>query len=362
MPKPSNTCTSEFLLGHLLKRVSRSFYLTLAVLPESSRTPISLAYLLARTADTIADTSLIASNDRLAHLKTLNSQLTVNADTSRLTLMIGALQNKNVNDSEHQLIQHLPEILALYQSCAEQDQRRITHVVSTLIRGMIFDLETFPSPDSGLIQALNNRQALDHYTYLVAGCVGEFWTEVCSAHEVSCQNWPVETQRERGIRLGKALQLTNILRDVPQDLRIGRCYLPDTELAACGLKPQDLLLTKNTHQAQPVFTRWVKEALDHFNAGSQYAMMLPRRAIRLRLAVFWPALIGLATLRRLTNNPNWLCPEGKIKVSRRWIYQMLIISIPLSLSNRLMQKWFHRLDAGIRAQLPSDPVDHSCHT
>ncbi|MCI0869448.1 MAG: squalene/phytoene synthase family protein, partial [Chloroflexi bacterium] len=47
------------LLTDLLKGVSRSFYLTLRVLPGGIREPVGLAYLLARAADTIADTTLI---------------------------------------------------------------------------------------------------------------------------------------------------------------------------------------------------------------------------------------------------------------------------------------------------------------
>ena len=55
MPNPARA----LLLGSLLKSVSRSFYLTLRVLPTGMRDPVGLAYLLARAADTIADTSLI---------------------------------------------------------------------------------------------------------------------------------------------------------------------------------------------------------------------------------------------------------------------------------------------------------------
>ena len=43
--------------------------------------------------------------------------------------------------------------------------------------------------------------------------------------------------RARGVRFGKALQMTNVLRDVPADLASGRCYLPAAELAALGLAP-----------------------------------------------------------------------------------------------------------------------------
>src|SRR5271155_4019907 len=67
--------TRADLLGPLLKGVSRSFYLTLRVVPIGMRDPIGLAYLLARAADTIADTSLIPPAQRLELLLSLRSQV-----------------------------------------------------------------------------------------------------------------------------------------------------------------------------------------------------------------------------------------------------------------------------------------------
>jgi len=349
MPNKPNP-NDEFLLNTLLKSVSRSFFLTLKVLPSSSRLPISLAYLLARAADTIADTSIIPAQKRLIYLNTLDALLT-NTNYSLLKPIISELEHDDSDKSERLLMQHLPDIYACYQACSKPDQDRIAHVVSTLISGMRYDLETFPSETSGDIIALNNLHDLDRYTYLVAGCVGEFWTDICFDHEPHCQHWHINIQKERGVRLGKALQLTNILRDVAEDLRIGRCYLPQTQLEACGLKPQDLLLAEQAKKAKPILDHWTNEALAHFDAGADYAMTLPRHALRLRLAVFWPMLIGLATLRQLNDNPNWLCPDTKIKVSRRWVYKMLLMSLPLAASNRLMRMWLNRLHRDVKNQI-----------
>ena len=60
-------------LDHLLRQVSRSFYLSLRVLPSAVREPIGLAYLLARAADTVADTRLVPRAERLSHLETLRA-------------------------------------------------------------------------------------------------------------------------------------------------------------------------------------------------------------------------------------------------------------------------------------------------
>ena len=63
------------LLTRLLKQVSRSFYLTLRVLPRAIRPQIGLAYLLARTTDTIADTEIIPVAQRLAALQQLRERI-----------------------------------------------------------------------------------------------------------------------------------------------------------------------------------------------------------------------------------------------------------------------------------------------
>ena len=81
---------------------------------------------------------------------------------------------------------------------------------------------------------------LDRYTYFVAGCVGEFWTKISLDHTASLHHWNAEDMLARAVRFGKGLQLTNILRDLAQDLRIGRCYLPRTELSAVGVEPEQL--------------------------------------------------------------------------------------------------------------------------
>src|SRR5436190_18519247 len=67
--------SSNELLGSLLRDVSRSFYLTLRVLPARVRSQIGLAYLLARTTDTIADTEIVPLAQRLDALQKLHDRI-----------------------------------------------------------------------------------------------------------------------------------------------------------------------------------------------------------------------------------------------------------------------------------------------
>ena len=71
-------------------------------------------------------------------------------------------------------------------------------------------------------------------------------------HAVRLGGWDPEKMSALGVRFGKALQMTNVLRDVPKDLRIGRCYLPLEQLERAGVSPDELLEPKTGPRARPV--------------------------------------------------------------------------------------------------------------
>jgi len=237
----------------------------------------------------------------------------------------------------------LPDTFALLESLDEVDRGQVRWVIDTLVQGMEMDLTSFPAEDSGGLAALQTGADLDRYTYLVAGCAGEFWTNVTAAHESGLKAWNVAEMSAIGVRFGKALQLTNVLRDIPRDLRNGRCYLPADELKAAGLAPDDLFDPANESRSRAVLVPWMQTALGHFQAAEEYLTAIPRRSVRLRLACLWPLLLGLATLARLARNGKWLDPDSTTKVSRRWVYRMMLLSLPAVCSNTLLRFWVRRL-------------------
>ena len=331
------------MLTALLRGVSRSFYLTMRALPGPVRGQIGLAYLLARTADTIADTATLPPDERLARLLAFRAQVQ------------GAEGSWTVPEAEdpaeRRLLEAAPRALALLDQTAEADRARIRSVVITLSEGMEMDLRTFPTVESGDIGALADRAALDRYIYLVAGCVGEFWTEMTMAHDRALRHWDAEASAAGGVRFGKALQLTNVLRDTPRDLRKGRCYMPANELAALGLAPSDLLRPESSGRAWPVAASLVRLALEHYAAAESYILAIPRRALRLRLAALWPALIGLCTLEALARNSRWLDPARPAKISRRAVYRIMARSFVVAPSNTAVRGWMCGLRRNVERAL-----------
>ena len=309
---PYSRAQQRELLGPLLQQVSRSFYLTLRVLPAPIRPQISLAYLLARATDTIADTDAVPRANRIGLLRELQ-HLTRAPD-------LGALAESQALPAERELLTRLDECLARLRTFSTEDQRLIQQLLTTIMTGQIFDLETFPGP----LVALADDAALDRYTYLVAGCVGEFWTQMCQAYLPGLENLSIAA----GVRFGKGLQLVNILRDLPRDYAIGRCYLPVK-------KPHD------PAEVGPVYAKWLDTAVAHLDAGWEYTLAIPATQKRLRLACVWPLWIGLKTIARL-RHANPLDPTQRVKVSRAEVYGIMAQSIVQAGNAACLDKIYQR--------------------
>jgi len=311
------------ILGSLLKDVSRSFYLTMRVLPASVRPQIGLAYLLARTTDTIADTAIVPLEQRLRALRALRERI---LGPTKESLDFGELARQQGAPAERALLERCGEALDILENQDDFDRQRIREVLTIITSGQELDLQRFEGASAERILALQSDQELDDYTYRVAGCVGEFWTKMCRAHVFPSAKLDDKFLLENGVRFGKSLQLVNILRDIPVDLRNGRCYMPATSLAEAGLSPGDLLNPKNEPKFRPLYTRYLDTCETHLTAGWAYTNALPRNCIRVRLACAWPLLIGIKTVAMLRTE-NVLDPEQRLKVSRGEVKKMMLKSL-----------------------------------
>ena len=353
-PRPVTEATpsSEPMeLLSLLKRVSRAFYLSIRVLPAPIRQPVALAYLLARAADTIADTEAVSPNERLVHLLAFRGALTSGLSDCDRHSLLRSITEHQPTAAEHDLLSAIPEILHCLGELRHGDRDLVSSIVVRLTEGMEYDLTRFPPEETGRIQSLESSGELDRYTYLVAGCVGEFWTRITAAHTPELSGWDLDSMSAIGVRFGRALQMTNVLRDLPADLSAGRCYLPSEWLAEIGLTPQDLSDQRVALAARPALARGAEVALDHFVEAERYFMAIPQGCVRLRLAAMWPLLMGLATLERVVRNPHWLNPRVRVKVSRVWVFRMIAVSLVVVRSNALASMWIRRLTRRVRSEI-----------
>ena len=313
--------------GPLLASVSRSFYLSIRLLPAALRAPIGLAYLLARASDTIADSSTVPVAARLRHLAAFWQMIRTGEPEG-----IEELRHEitSPHDGECTLIACLGDCLTWLAALGQKDRGEIVGVLEKIIRGQTGDLERFG--DGSHIVALQSAAELEEYTYLVAGCVGEFWTRLCLHHLPNCANLGLADLRRLGANFGKGLQLVNILRDLPADLRAGRCYLPEPELRAAGTSPTPL--AHETAKAQPVFDTWRTRAAEYLDDGFRYIEAL--RSPRLRAGCFLPWYLGVQTLALMEKTPP-LASAEKIKVPRATVRRALALAVPVAFSNSALR-------------------------
>lgn len=283
----------------LLKEVSRSFYLSLRLLPAPMRPAASLAYLLARASDTLADMDA-PPEPRVQALDAFAGAIENGVETD----LPSGLRERIAHPGERRLIERAPALVRTLAGFAGPEARLIRGVIATIISGQRFDIVRF---GPGLT-ALTDDAELDCYTWRVAGCVGAFWTDLgfLTLGRRFSRADPI-AMRELGISFGKGLQLVNILRDLPEDFARGRCYLPVAD-------PGNRRLLMETRD------RFLDLAARRMDDGIAYARALG--SVRLRVSVALPAMIGRETIR-LMRDTSWDQLAAGVKIRRPLVYRLL---------------------------------------
>ncbi len=287
----------------VLKDVSRSFYLSLRFLPEGFRAPTSVGYLLARASDTIADAGELGVGERR---ELLGRFVEVVNCGGRFEMP----EVEGLPEGERVLMARIDECVGALGALPEWQQESVRKVVGIITEGQMWDLDRFEG--EGVV-GLKSDEELRHYTYQVAGCVGEFWTEIGFGVEGDFAQESREEMMAWGQAYGRSLQLINILRDVPEDLENGRCYLP-------GAESREELMRERQ--------RWIAEARAGLDDADRYAKALNGK--RMRFGTVLPAMIGRKTLDRLEKS-DWKEWEARVKVTRKEVYGMMWRAVRLSL-------------------------------
>ena len=290
------------------------------------REPIALAYLLARTTDTVADTAQISGKLRVENLKVLSDGIQGTASRDVVVERLGSFVSLQENMSERKLLESLPDSLSRLEEMNRADRSDIRLVLEKITGGQMLDLQRFDNPQE--IRALDTAGDLEEYTYLVAGCVGEFWTRLCFRHVREVASRPEDEMLSLGKRYGMALQLINVLRDAGSDLRAGRCYFPEDELSRANIGASQIL--SEAERFQPVYQRWLGKAKADLACGMEYSRAIRNR--RVRAATVLPALIGARTLALLEASGS-AALKHTVKVSRSEVRAM-ILSLALTMASR----------------------------
>ncbi len=238
----------------ITRRAKSNLAIALRLLPADRREDMTVFYAFCRTIDDIADDEAIPAAERIMALDDWEKTITCGSDA--------------------------PD--AFRQEVRDLIRRRDLPVdfLSSIINGCRSDVDA-----SRRFQTWDGD--LENYCWKVASAVG-----LVSVRLFGCSDLPAADHY--ATHLGLALQLTNILRDVGEDLDRGRIYLPLADLHACGLVEDDLFARRHDDRFVRAAGITAARADHHYQLAASsipaadFATLLPARV----MAAIYQELLG----------------------------------------------------------------------
>jgi len=248
-PAPAQLDIAYSVCRGITRTSAKNFYYAFLVLPKRKRQALSAVYAFMRRCDDIADDPGLSVAERRFKLDTW------------LDALHHAQQGQPTDD---------PILLALTDA-----QRRYTipaGLLDDLALGTAMDVVDPAAdnqgapicPNAAAVQLTVQYQTFDDlklYCYRVASVVGLVCIHIFGYRDPAAE--PLAEQ------CGLAFQLTNIIRDVKEDVAMGRVYLPEEDMAKFGLSAAELLVTPDAARFRPLLALEAGRAHEGYQAGDQ---------------------------------------------------------------------------------------------
>jgi phytoene synthase len=240
----------------ITRKSASNLALAFVLLPRGKRDGMSALYAFCREVDDVADDESVPVELRRERLAAWRADIRRACD--------GQNPEFPVNRELQAFIQryHLPFVL-----------------FDELLKGVEMDLD---------IKRYGDYVELEKYCYRVASVVGLLSIEIFGYQNAAC--------REYAVHLGKALQLTNILRDVRTDAERGRIYLPLAELARFHVAPEEILRLEYSPRFRELAVSVAQRARHFYQQARLTLPAADRRnmvAAELMGSVYWRLLTKL---------------------------------------------------------------------
>lgn len=336
MPTPDQSATIQQAIATgnasrfchaILPHVSRTFALGIKVLPGALGHAVLDAYLLCRIADTVEDAPGIEPQVK-ANLFDLFSASFDDA-AARNAFRAGVQQLRG--DRAHLVLtQHCDLVFEHFAQLPVATRNVVVRWVREMSHGMRKFVLLYP--DGIRIQTVDEYK---EYCYYVAGTVGYMLTDLWHEHSPSIGARRYEVLRERCRAFAEALQTVNILKDVAVDAeKENSVYVPEELLRAHGSSHSRILAPEFIAKNREALSQLIQLAWHDLEEARTYLLLIPRRAIAIRMFCMLPLLLAYATLRDLVKSTAMLSPGGSVKISRREVKSLLMTAAMLVMSNR----------------------------
>ncbi|MNX75032.1 Dehydrosqualene synthase [compost metagenome] len=301
----------------LLPKVSRTFALSITILPEPLSKAICVGYLLCRLLDTIEDEPNLSLEEKAELIGSLRRGIEgIDALPHDWHLMVA--EHRLTGSSEHDvlLMRHLPEVLESFESLPAEVKPILVRCVHEMAVGMVEMQQVFATHRKQ-VAALPSMDQLHRYCHYVAGTVGYMLTELFYLHSTDLAKNAYFELLERAESFGQYLQKINILKDVRNDFAEGRLFIPLDALQAAKLTPATLLEPNAAQSPLEAFSPVMLSVLHHARRAHEYLERMPVSDRPIRLFLGYSLYFGLETIALALREPARLLDQAsRLKIGR----------------------------------------------
>jgi farnesyl-diphosphate farnesyltransferase len=302
----------------ILGSVSRTFALTIPLLPPAIEIAVGNTYLLCRIVDTIEDAAELSPKEKQGLSKLfLDAVLGSISVTSFITPCLDALRG-HTNVDELDLIAHTPTVLRILHTLPNRDQAAISRCVSIMSEGM----SHFHHRQNQ--NGLRDLAEFEEYCYVVAGVVGELLTTIFGHYSPKFAKH-ISGHEQLAIDFGQALQMTNILKDSPADRARGVCWMP----------------------AQMSQAELLKIAYDKLQSSLSYILLLPKNEIGMRRFCLLAFGLAVMTLEKISTREE-VSNKTEMKLSRNTVWIFYGFTRLAASNDFLMKSFFYIASSRLR--------------
>lgn len=345
----SDVESAEGFCRAALPEVSRTFALNIPMLPAPLDLAVTVAYLLCRIADTLEDESTASAAERRPLMDEFARLCTLPEDwplaVEWFSLKAAAALRPAAPPSEVRLVRGTPQVLETVAALPPWVRTHVARCVREMTAGMAQVLERIEK--QGQLSGLVDLNETLTYCYYVAGTVGEMLTGLFAGYSPAVAEHLFELE-PRAAAFGRALQLTNILKDIREDRERGSCWLPQTLMTRHGLTADNLLSHDHRAAALELLDELIAVAHREVETSFEYILLVPAEEKGIRLFCLWPLFFAVLTLRELHGNPE-VFSGPPVKISRAAVKRVMMFTRALVDKDWALRVAFRTYTAGLPA-------------
>ncbi len=335
--------------AQILPGVSRTFALTIPVLPERLAEVAANAYLLCRLADTIEDDVGLDHEQKSEFHRRFVAIVKGEEPAEPFAEALLPLLSSRALADERDLVANTARVIRVTASFSPAERDALTRCVSI----MCAEMPEFQRRKS--LSGLKDLDDMAHYCYVVAGVVGEMLTELFCVHCPELQPRRDEMMR-LAVSFGQGLQMTNILKDIWDDRQAQTCWLPRSVFANGEFRLERLDEFHDTETFRAGLQELVGIAHQHLRTALAYTSYIPTREVGMRKFCLWAIGLAVLTLRKIHAHPDFTSGQ-QVKISRRSV-KATILATNLTLGNdRALRLLFALAAAGLPLKTPDSAAE-----